>query len=197
MIEYVNNIIDNSIKAHNRFARGNTEQLIIFAQTIVNCLNNGGKILICGNGGSAADAQHIAAEFVGRFVMERPSLPAIALTTDTSLLTAVSNDYSFSEVFEKQVASLANPGDILWGISTSGNSENVIKALRKASKNNVTTLGFSGRDGGQMRGICDHIIVIDEKETARIQELHILSAHIICGLVDEIMFGKFVGFDQG
>lgn len=194
MIEYVNTIIDNSIKAHNRFAKDNTEQLIIFAQTIVNCLNNGGKILICGNGGSAADAQHIAAEFVGRFVMERPSLPAIALTTDTSLLTAVSNDYSFSDVFEKQVSALANQGDILWGISTSGNSENVIKALRKASKNNVTTLGFSGRDGGQMRGICDHIIVIDEKETARIQELHILSAHIICGLVDEIMFGKFAGF---
>lgn len=194
MIEYVNTIIDNSIKAHNRFAKDNTEQLIIFAQTIVNCLNNGGKILICGNGGSAADAQHIAAEFVGRFVMERPSLPAIALTTDTSLLTAVSNDYSFSDVFEKQVSALANEGDILWGISTSGNSENVIKALRKASKNNVTTLGFSGRDGGQMRGICDHIIVIDEKETARIQELHILSAHIICGLVDEIMFGKFAGF---
>lgn len=194
MIEYVNTIIDNSIKAHNRFAKENTEQLIIFAQTIVNCLNNGGKILICGNGGSAADAQHIAAEFVGRFVMERPSLPAIALTTDTSLLTAVSNDYSFSDVFEKQVSALANEGDILWGISTSGNSENVIKALRKASKNNVTTLGFSGRDGGQMRGICDHIIVIDEKETARIQELHILSAHIICGLVDEIMFGKFAGF---
>lgn len=194
MIEYVNTIIDNSIKAHNRFAKENTEQLIIFAQTIVNCLNNGGKILICGNGGSAADAQHIAAEFVGRFVMERPSLPAIALTTDTSLLTAVSNDYSFSDVFEKQVSALANQGDILWGISTSGNSENVIKALRKASKNNVTTLGFSGRDGGQMRGICDHIIVIDEKETARIQELHILSAHIICGLVDEIMFGKFAGF---
>lgn len=194
MIEYVNTIIDNSIKAHNRFAKDNTEQLIIFAQTIVNCLNNGGKILICGNGGSAADAQHIAAEFVGRFVMERPSLPAIALTTDTSLLTAVSNDYSFSDIFEKQVSALANEGDILWGISTSGNSENVIKALRKASKNNVTTLGFSGRDGGQMRGICDHIIVIDEKETARIQELHILSAHIICGLVDEIMFGKFAGF---
>lgn len=194
MIEYVNTIIDNSIKAHNRFAKDNTEQLIIFAQTIVNCLNNGGKILICGNGGSAADAQHIAAEFVGRFVMERPSLPAIALTTDTSLLTAVSNDYSFSDIFEKQVSALANQGDILWGISTSGNSENVIKALRKASKNNVTTLGFSGRDGGQMRGICDHIIVIDEKETARIQELHILSAHIICGLVDEIMFGKFAGF---
>ncbi len=194
MIEYVNTIIDNSIKAHNRFAKENTEQLIIFAQTIVDCLNNGGKILICGNGGSAADAQHIAAEFVGRFVMERPSLPAIALTTDTSLLTAVSNDYSFSDVFEKQVSALANQGDILWGISTSGNSENVIKALRKASKNNVTTLGFSGRDGGQMRGICDHIIVIDEKETARIQELHILSAHIICGLVDEIMFGKFAGF---
>lgn len=194
MIEYVNTIIDNSIKAHNRFAKENTEQLIIFAQTIVNCLNNGGKILICGNGGSAADAQHIAAEFVGRFVMERPSLPAIALTTDTSLLTAVSNDYSFSDIFEKQVSALANQGDILWGISTSGNSENVIKALRKASKNNVTTLGFSGRDGGQMRGICDHIIVIDEKETARIQELHILSAHIICGLVDEIMFGKFAGF---
>lgn len=150
--------------------------------------------MICGNGGSAADAQHIAAEFVGRFVMERPSLPAMALTTDTSLLTAVSNDYDFSDIFEKQVAAFANPGDIVWGISTSGNSENVIKALRKATKHNAVTLGFSGKDGGKMQGLCDHILVVDDKVTARIQELHIMSAHIICGLVDEIMFGKFAGF---
>lgn len=194
MIEYVNNIIEDSIKAHNRFARENGVKLVEFAKTIVNCLNNGGKILICGNGGSAADAQHIAAEFVGRFVMERPSLPAIALTTDTSLLTAVSNDYSFDEVFEKQVSCLANENDIVWGISTSGNSENVVRALRKAAKKNITTLGFSGKDGGQIKGICDLVLVVEEKETARIQELHILSAHIICGLVDEIMFGRFAGF---
>ncbi len=194
MLEYVNSVIENSIKAHNKFARNQGDILVSFAQSIVDCFNNGGKLLICGNGGSAADSQHIAAEFVGRFVMERPSLPAIALTTDTSLLTAVSNDYNFNDVFEKQVAALANQNDILWGISTSGNSENVVKALRKATKNGVKTLGFSGKDGGQMKGLCDHILIVEEKETARIQELHILSAHIICGLVDEIMFGKFAGF---
>lgn len=194
MIEYVNSVLEDAVKAHQKFAATNAKTLVTFAQTIAACLNGGGKIMICGNGGSAADAQHIAAEFVGRFVMERPSLPAMALTTDTSLLTAVSNDYNFNDVFEKQVAAFANPGDILWGISTSGNSENVIKALRKAAKHNAVTLGFAGKDGGQMRGLCDHLLIVDDKVTARIQELHIMSAHIICGLVDEIMFGKFSGF---
>lgn len=191
MQEYVNSIFHDAIEAHKKFSVDNAKTLVDFAVTIAKCLTNGNKILICGNGGSAADSQHIAAEFVGRFVMERPSLPAIALTTDTSLLTAVGNDYSFAEVFEKQVAALANSGDIVWGISTSGNSENVVRALKKASKAGATVLGFAGRDGGLMKNLCDKIVIVDNKETARIQEIHIMCAHIICGLVDEIMFGKF------
>ena len=193
MIEYVNAICEESIKAHTKFAATNAQTLVDFAQTIAACFNDGGKVMICGNGGSAADAQHIAAEFASRFVMERPPLPAMALTTDTSLLTAVGNDYNFSDVFDKQVSAFANAGDIVWGISTSGNSENVIKALRRAAKNGATTLGFSGRDGGLMKGLCDKLLIVDNRITARIQELHIMSAHIICGLVDEIMFGKFAG----
>lgn len=191
MQEYVNSIFHDAIEAHKKFSVDNAKTLVDFAVVIAKCLTNGNKILICGNGGSAADSQHIAAEFVGRFVMERPSLPAIALTTDTSLLTAVGNDYSFAEVFEKQVAALANAGDIVWGISTSGNSENVVRALKKASKAGATVLGFAGRDGGLMKNLCDKIVIVDNKETARIQEIHIMCAHIICGLVDEIMFGKF------
>ena len=191
--EYVNAIFQESIEAHKKFAVDNTKILIDFSMAIAKCLLNGNKILICGNGGSAADAQHIAAEFVGRFVMERPSLPAIALTTDTSLITAISNDYSFAEIFEKQVTALANSGDIVWGISTSGNSENVIRALKRASKAGAITFGFAGRDGGLMKNLCDKIVIVDNQETARIQEIHILCAHIICGLTDEIMFGRFVG----
>lgn len=193
MLEYVNSIFEDSINAHKKFAASNAQTLVDFAQAVAGCFNSGGKVMICGNGGSAADAQHIAAEFASRFVMERPPLPAMALTTDTSLLTAVGNDYDFSEVFEKQVSAFTNPGDIVWGISTSGNSENVIKALHRATKNGAVVLGFSGRDGGRMKGLCDHLLVVDNQITARIQELHIMSAHIICGLVDEIMFGKFAG----
>ena len=191
MHEYVDAIFQESIEAHKNFAADNAQIIVNFATTIADAFVNGKKLLICGNGGSAADAQHIAAEFVSRFVMERPSLPAIALTTDTSLLTAIGNDYSFDEVFEKQVSALANEGDIVWGISTSGNSENVLRALRKAVKNGAVVLGFSGRNGGQMKGLCDHLIIVDNQITARIQEIHILCAHIICGLVDEIMFGKY------
>ncbi len=158
---------------------------------IVERFDRGNKLLLFGNCGLAADAQHIAAEFASRFVMERPPLPAIALTTDTSLLTAVGNDYSFDQVFEKQVSALANAGDIVWGISTSGNSENVIKGLKRAIKCEAKTIGFAGKDGGKMPGLCDKILIVENQVTARIQEIHIMSAHIICGLVDEIMFGKF------
>ena len=132
MKQYIEDMFDEAIKAHKEFALDNAGIIEKIAKTIVECFENGNKLLIFGNGGSAADAQHIAAEFASRFVMERPPLAAIALTTDTSLLTAVGNDYSFDEVFEKQVAALANPGDVVWGISTSGNSENVIRGLKKS-----------------------------------------------------------------
>ena len=144
MKKYIEDMFDEAIKAHKEFALDHAGIIEDIAKTIVECFENGNKVLIFGNGGSAADAQHIAAEFASRFVMERPPLAAIALTTDTSLLTAVGNDYSFDEVFEKQVSALANPGDVVWGISTSGNSENVIRGLKRAIKCEAKTIGFAG-----------------------------------------------------
>ena len=152
MKKFIEDIFDEAVKAHKEFALDGAKVIEDIAKTIAECFKNGNKLLIFGNGGSAADAQHIAAEFASRFVMERPPLPAIALTTDTSLLTAVGNDYSFDEVFEKQVSALANPGDVVWGISTSGNSENVVRGLKRAIKCEAVTIGFAGRDGGKMPG---------------------------------------------
>lgn len=191
MKEYINDILEESIKAHREFALDNADILQKIAETVAECFGRGNKVLIMGNGGSASDALHIAGEFVGRFEMERPTLPAIALTGNTSAITAIGNDYSYDEIFEKQVAALVNPGDIVWGISTSGNSNNVIKALKRGIRDEAVTIGFAGRDGGKMAGLCDHLLVVKHNRTARIQELHILAAHIICGLVDEIMFGKY------
>lgn len=149
-------------------------------------LAEGHKILICGNGGSAADAQHIAAEFVGRFHNERVSLPSIALTTDTSILTAVANDYSYDRVFARQVEGLGNKGDVLWGISTSGNSRNVNEALKTARQKGLVTIGSTGKTGGDMISLCDRVLVVPDDVTARIQEIHMLSAHIICQLIDDL-----------
>jgi D-sedoheptulose 7-phosphate isomerase len=145
----------------------------------------GGKILLAGNGGSAADAQHIAAEFVGRFVRERRSLPAIALSTDTSAMTAISNDYGFDAVFARQVEGLGNEGDVFIGISTSGNSPNIIQAVESAREKGLKIIVFSGRNGGILRGSADVEIVVPSEVTARIQEMHILVGHIICEFVDE------------
>lgn len=150
-----------------------------------NALRSGHKILICGNGGSAADAQHIAAEFVGRYHNERRSLPAIALTTDTSILTAVGNDYDFDRIFARQVEGLGQPGDVVWGISTSGNSADVLEALKLAKEKGLTTIGSTGKDGGAMKALCDTVLVIPSDTTARIQEMHMLCAHIICQLIDD------------
>lgn len=149
-------------------------------------LERGNKILICGNGGSAADAQHIAAEFVGRFHNERVSLPAIALTTDTSILTAVANDYSYDRVFARQVEGLGRPGDVLWGISTSGNSANVVEALKMAKEKGLITIGSSGKNGGQMVSLCQELLVVPDDNTARIQEIHMLAAHSICEFIDNL-----------
>ena len=152
---------------------------------VVSCSLEGKKILLFGNGGSAADAQHIAAEFVGRFVKERRSLPAIALTTDTSALTAISNDYGYDRVFERQVQGLAVAGDVLIGLSTSGNSMNVVNALMAGKAIGCKTIGLSGRDGGEMNNCCEINIVIPSNITANIQEMHMLIGHIICGAIDE------------
>jgi len=148
-------------------------------------LQNGNKVLLCGNGGSAADAQHIAAELTGRFLKERRGLPAVALTTDTSALTAIGNDYGFERIFERQVEALAVEGDLLVGISTSGNSANVLRALERANDLGCLTLGLSGRDGGAMNDLCDLNLVVPVQETARIQEMHILIGHLLCAMVDE------------
>jgi D-sedoheptulose 7-phosphate isomerase len=147
-------------------------------------LRAGNKVLIAGNGGSAADAQHIAAELTGRYVKERVALPAIALTVDTSALTAISNDYGFEHVFSRQIAALARPGDLFIGISTSGNSDNIVKALSTAKAYGCLCLGLSGRDGGAMNDLCDLNIVVPDDTTARIQEMHILIGHIFCKAID-------------
>jgi D-sedoheptulose 7-phosphate isomerase len=149
-------------------------------------IKGGHKILLAGNGGSAADAQHIAAELSGRFVKERRALPGIALTTDTSALTSIANDYGYSHVFSRQVEALAQPGDLFVGISTSGNSEGILNALRTARELGCKTLGLSGRDGGKMSGLCDLNIVVPAGVTARIQEVHILIGHILCKAVDDL-----------
>jgi D-sedoheptulose 7-phosphate isomerase len=150
----------------------------------IDCLKDGKKILLFGNGGSAADAQHIAAELVGRYKTERKGLAAIALTTDTSALTAIGNDYGYDCVFDRQVEALANTGDVAIGISTGGSSANVVCALKLAKNLGCKTIGFSGRDGGEMNDICDTNIVVPAQDTARIQEMHIVIGHTICHLID-------------
>ncbi|PUE66653.1 D-sedoheptulose 7-phosphate isomerase [Arcobacter caeni] len=151
---------------------------------VIETLRNGNKILLCGNGGSAADAQHIAAELTGRYKSDRRGLPAISLTTDTSALTSIGNDYGYDRVFDRQVEALAQKGDLLIGISTSGNSKNVINALKTATEMGCKTLGFSGRDGGNMNNICDINLIVPSTDTPRIQEMHILIGHIICQIID-------------
>ncbi|MCT7909793.1 D-sedoheptulose 7-phosphate isomerase [Arcobacter lacus] len=150
----------------------------------VETLKNGNKILLCGNGGSAADAQHFAAELTGRYKTERRGLPGIALTTDTSALTAIGNDYGYDRVFDRQVEALASKGDLLIGISTSGNSTNVINALKVAKELDCKTIGLTGRDGGKMNELCDINLVVPSNDTPRIQEMHILFEHTICQIID-------------
>ena len=159
--------------------------LEIAANLCIDSLQNSGKILIFGNGGSAADAQHIAAEMVGRYKVERKGLPAIALTTDTSALTSIGNDYGFNHVFDRQVEALANKGDVAIGISTGGSSTNVISALKLANDLGCKTIGLSGRDGGEMNTVCDINLVVPAEDTPRIQEMHIVIGHTICHLIDQ------------
>jgi len=188
MEKYINEKFEELKDVQNRFIRENKTIIADISKEITKCFLNGGKLLVFGNGGSAADAQHIAAEFVNRFKMERPPLPCIALTTDSSIITSIGNDYEFNDIFAKQVEALGNPNDIALGISTSGNSENVLRGLRIAAKNDLKTIGFTGNTGGKMLGLCDIALVVSSRTTARIQEMHIFTAHMICGLVDEIMF---------
>jgi len=160
------------------------------ARLLAEAFRRGGKLLVMGNGGSAADAQHLAAEIVGRFRMERRGLPAVALSTDTSILTAVGNDYGFESVFRRQVEALAAPGDVVMGISTSGSSANVLAALRLAREMGCSTVGLLGRDGGSIRGVVDHDLTVPCLDTPRIQESHIIIIHILCDLVEKELFGE-------
>jgi D-sedoheptulose 7-phosphate isomerase len=172
-LETINNVI------------GSMENDIEIASTIiVDALKNGNKVLLCGNGGSAADAQHIAAELTGRYKTERRGLPGIALTTDTSAITAIGNDYGYDRIFDRQVESLANKGDIIIGISTSGNSKNVVSALELGQELGCKTVGLTGRDGGAMNNVCDINIIVPSDNTPRIQEMHILFGHTICQIID-------------
>jgi D-sedoheptulose 7-phosphate isomerase len=155
------------------------------ANLVANALKNGNKVLLFGNGGSAADAQHIAAELTGRYKSERKALPAIALTTDTSALTAISNDYGYYSVFARQLEAFANSGDIAIGISTSGNSSNVINALKLAKDKGCICIGLSGKDGGEMNDLCDINLIVPSSNTPRIQEMHIFIGHSICQIVDD------------
>lgn len=182
MKERVEEVLEEKIKELNDIKKDKSfqEKMEKTIEYITSSIENGGKVLICGNGGSAADAQHIAAEFVGRFVMERKGFPAIALTTDTSNLTAIANDYSYDDVFRRQVEALGKKGDILIGISTSGNSENVIRAIEEAKNIGMKVIGLTGKTGGKMKDICDVPFVFEIKDTARIQELHMMTYHLIC-----------------
>jgi len=180
-------IIENEFAEHLNVAQkisSLTSQVEDAAQLCIDSLKNGGKILIFGNGGSAADAQHIAAELVGRYKVERKGLAAIALTTDTSALTCIANDYSYNDVFSRQIESLAKKEDVVIGISTGGSSSNVVKGLKTAKKLECKTIGFSGREGGEFNNVCNINLIVPAEETARIQEMHIVMGHIICHLID-------------
>ena len=180
-------IIENEFVEHLKVAQNMsslTDKVELAAQLCIDGLKNGSKILIFGNGGSAADAQHIAAELVGRYKVERKGLPAIALTTDTSALTSIGNDYGYNHVFDLQVEALANKGDVVIGISTGGSSSNVISALKLAKDLGCKTIGFSGRDGGEMNTLCDVKLVVPAQDTPRIQEMHIVIGHTLCHLID-------------
>jgi len=159
-------------------------QVTAISETMIQAFKNGNKVLLCGNGGSAADSQHIAAEFVSRFRQERKGLPAIALSTDTSILTAIGNDYSIDRIFSRQVEALAHKGDVVIGISTSGKSPNVVEAIKTAKKYGCSTIAFLGDNGGTLKDLVDLPLVIPSTDTPRIQECHILLAHIICDIVE-------------
>ena len=157
------------------------------AQAIANTLRSGGKLLLCGNGGSAADCQHLAAEFVGRFIHDRPALAAVALTTDSSALTCIGNDYGFEYVFERQVMAVGRKGDVLIGLSTSGRSENVERALAAAVCMGISTIGLLGKDGGPCASLCDVALIVPSDSTARIQEAHGFLGHVLCGEVERLI----------
>lgn len=192
MEELIIRAFEQSADVKLSFVKKNLKTIISVVELIVDAFHEGNKVMLFGNGGSAADAQHIAAEFVNRFMIERPPLPAMALTTDTSVITSIGNDYNYDQVFLKQIKALGKEGDIAWGISTSGNSPNVLKALKEAKKMGLKTIGMTGKDGGKMAKMVDYLLNVESDVTARIQETHITVSHVICQLVDIKLFNPSV-----
>ncbi|MFP4475222.1 MAG: SIS domain-containing protein [Desulfatibacillaceae bacterium] len=188
MHDVVEQALADSLSAMERTVRANRDILVRGARTLAGCLLAGRKILIFGNGGSAADAQHIAAEFVNRFARERRPLGAVALTTDTSVLTSIANDYDFTQVFAKQVLALGRSGDVAWGISTSGTSGNVVEAMGAARGRGLYTMASTGRNPGAVGQGADLVLAADSDVTARIQECHLFMAHVLCDLAERILY---------
>ncbi len=189
MIESIRKTVAESVALKQAFFGANAQRVAALAQAICDALGGGNKVLLFGNGGSAADAQHIAAEFVGRFQKERRALPAVALSTDTSILTCVGNDFGFNKIFARQVQALGRPGDIAIAISTSGNSPNVLEAVQTANEMGLVTVGLTGKDGGKLGAMVEHHLNVPHSSTARVQEVHITIGHILCQLVDEHLKG--------
>jgi len=188
MKEEILQAFKDNAEVNSRFIRNHADKLIQVVKVLVAAFKGGHKVLLFGNGGSAADAQHLAAEFVNRFLIERPPLPAIALTTDTSILTSISNDYGYAETFVKQVKALGREGDVAIGISTSGTAANVVKAVKMAKDMGLKTVGLTGGDGGDLAKIVDFALVVDSSATPRIQETHITIGHVLCEMVDRMLF---------
>jgi len=190
MEDYIIKIFQESCQTTESFINDNLMRVVAVVDAVTAALKAGNKILLFGNGGSAADAQHLAGEFVNRFIIERPPLPAVALTTDTSVITSIGNDYDFSEIFSKQIRAIGQKGDIAWGMSTSGTSANVVKAMETAKKIGMVTIGLTGRDGGEIARIVDHALIVSSTSTPRIQEVHITVGHAICEMVDFKLFQR-------
>ena len=192
MNKYIENQVQESYKVTQEIYKSKKLMTLIqsVALEMISVYKGGNKVLLAGNGGSASDAQHIAGELVSKFYFDRPGLAAISLVTDTSVLTAIGNDLGYENIFSRQIAANGTKGDMFIGISTSGNSENIIQALKECRNNNIITVGFSGNDGGKMKELCDYCICVPSIETPRIQENHIMIGHIICAVVEEELFGK-------
>jgi D-sedoheptulose 7-phosphate isomerase len=187
-LQLIDAFVAESLRVKTQFFDENKEGIVGVAETIVAGFRNGRKVLLFGNGGSAADAQHLAAEFVGRFMADRTPLPAISLTTDTSVMTSLSNDYGFEHIFSRQIQALGNAGDTAIAISTSGNSPNVLEAIDAARAKGLFTVGFTGESGGKMKDRVEVLFRVPARRTPRIQETHVLLGHIICELVERALF---------
>ena len=192
MINYINDQLNESISVQKEILQ-NKSLLDVIERASVTCiesLKKGNKILLAGNGGSAADSQHIAGELVSRFAFDRPGLSAIALTTDTSIMTAIGNDYGYESLFSRQIQAVGNEGDIFIAYSTSGESPNILKAIEEAKINKLISIGMTGQTNGSMNKLCDFLIEIPSKDTPKIQEGHLVVGHIICGIIEQEIFGK-------